>query len=292
MRVAAASVTWADAARQAAFERWLADVGLRHGADTELAFVPADTPAGPRYLQALQQAQQQADAPEVERLMRAALAGLVRLQQTVSADLLPPCDEARLQRELALFPTWCVECEHGKTWSAAEQAIWQRVSTRLIDSALAQPVVAMHGDFAPRQLHVTTPGPTVLGFDRAAAGPIAYDLVSLLRDGSLAWPEEQELDWAVRWWQQARRAGLPVDADFGEFWRGFEWAGLLRHLGLIGALCRRKHGGEAAGGVDAAELQGLFNHASRVALRYAPLKPLLRLIEPMSGARVDAGFTF
>ena len=31
---------------------------------------------------------------------------------------------------------------------------------------------------------------------------------------------------------------------------------------------------------------------SKVALRYAPLQPLLRLLEPLSGATVRAGYTF
>ena len=45
-------------------------------------------------------------------------------------------------------------------------------------------------------------------------GPISYDLVSLLRDAYIAWDEEQQIDWAVRYWERARTAGLPVRNDF------------------------------------------------------------------------------
>ena len=72
-------------------------------------------------------------------------------------------------------------------------------------------------------------------------GPITYDVASMLRDAFISWDEEQELDWAVRYWQQARAAGLPVDADFGEFWRQLEWMGLQRHLKVLGIFCRLKH---------------------------------------------------
>jgi aminoglycoside/choline kinase family phosphotransferase len=130
----------------------------------------------------------------------------------------------------------------------------------------------------------------VLDFQDAVAGPVSYDLASLLRDAFVSWDEEQELDWAVRWWQQARRAGLPVEADFGEFWRALEWMGLQRHLKVLGIFCRLKHrDGKPR---YAGDLPRFFGYAQRVALRYAPLRPLLRLLEPLSGAAVRAGYTF
>ena len=94
----------------------------------------------------------------------------------------------------------------------------------------------------------------------------------------------------MRWWQQARRAGLPVDADFGEFWRALEWMGLQRHLKVLGIFCRLKH---RDGKVRYAEdLPRFFGYAQRVASRYAPLKPLLTLLDPLSGAMVRAGDKF
>ncbi|MDP1648923.1 MAG: phosphotransferase [Rubrivivax sp.] len=241
------------------------------------------------YLDALQIA----PAPEADRLMRDALAALLRWQQGVPVAALPPFDEALLARELALFPEWCVQREFGVSWSGAEHAAWQRLCSLLIHSALAQPVVAVHADWMPRNLMLPVAGagtPGVLDFQDAVAGPITYDLASLLRDAFISWDEAQELDWALRWWQQARRAGLPVDADFGEFWRALEWMGLQRHLKVLGIFCRLKHrDGKAR---YAQDLPRFFGYAQRVALRYAPLRPLLKLLEPLSGARVRAGYTF
>ena len=258
-------------------------------ADAERGFLLLTDLGEALYLDALRDA-----APaQADRLMREALSALVHWQQGVPAAALPRYDEALLVRELALFPQWCVEREFGITWSAEEQGTWRRLCQLLTASALAQPVVAVHADWMPRNLMPASAGaasPGILDFQDAVAGPVTYDLASLLRDAFLSWEEEQELDWAVRWWQQARRAGLPVDADFGEFWRALEWMGLQSHLKGLGIFCRLKHrDGKPR---YAQDLPRFFAYAQRVALRYTPLKPLVRLLEPLSGAAVRAGYTF
>ena len=354
MRVAATSVTWADAARQVAFERWIAAVAPQHGLDVD-SLAPASADASfRRYLRlqggagslivmdsppALEDVRPfvhmarlicaaglhaprvlEADEAQgfllledlgdrlyleafgseppavVDQLMRDALSALVRLQQGVPAAALPRYDEAQIARELTLFPEWCVRHEFGINWSAQEQATWQRMCRLIIDSALAQPVVAVHADWMPRNLmvcpgdHHNARNPGILDFQDAVAGPITYDLASLLRDAFHSWPEEQELDWVVRWWHQARRGGLPVDEDFGEFWRALEWMGLQRHLRILGIFCRLKHrDGKPR---YAQDLPRFFAYVGKVAMRYGPLRPLLRLLEPMSGAKVGVGFTF
>ena len=125
----------------------------------------------------------------------------------------------------ACSPSGACSASSAVTWSDAEQQAWQRVCDLLVASALAQPVVAVHRDWMPRNLMVADPNPGILDFQDAAAGPIAYDMASLLRDAFLSWDEEREIDWAVRYWEAARRATLPVADDFGEFWRQLEWIG-------------------------------------------------------------------
>ncbi|HEX4508728.1 MAG TPA: phosphotransferase [Burkholderiaceae bacterium] len=266
------------------------DAGL-HGPQV-LEFEPAlgfllltdlgDTP----YLGALQGA----DAASADRLMRDAIAALVQWQCRVDATTLPPYDEALLRRELELFPEWGVRREFGLEWTAAEAATWADMSARLIASALAQPMVAVHRDWMPRNLMVTQPNPGVLDFQDAVRGPITYDLASLLRDAFISWDEERELDWAVRYWEQARAAGLPVHPDFGAFWQAAEWMGLQRHLKVIGIFCRLKH--RDGKPHYRADLPRFFAYATRVATRYARLRPLLKLLEPLSGAEVRPGYTF
>jgi len=228
-----------------------------------------------------------ASAREADELMRDAIDALVQWQKRVPCTKLPRYDEALLARELALFPEWCVQREFGRSWNDAETARWQAICRLLIDSALAQPTVAVHRDWMPRNLMVATPNPGILDFQDAVCGPITYDMASLLRDAFISWDEEREIDWAARYWSQAQRAALPLhdafDNDFGEFWRALEWMGLQRHLKVMGIFCRLKHrdGKEHY----AADLPRFFAYATKVASRYAPLRPLLSLIEPMSGLR-------
>ena len=255
-------------------------------ADAELGFVLLSDLGRTLYLDVMQQG----DAAQADRLMRDAIRALVHWQQHLDASDLPVYDDALLRRELALFPEWCVQREFGITWTQAQQAQWAKVCDALVRSALAQPTVAVHRDWMPRNLMVADPNPGILDFQDAVRGPISYDVASMLRDAFISWDEEREIDWAVRYWEAARKAGLPVDEDFGEFWRQLEWMGLQRHLKVLGIFCRLKlRDGKPK---YSADLPRFFAYANKVALRYGPLKPLLALIEPMQDAKLAVGYTF
>ena len=241
------------------------------------------------YLPALQQA----TPVQADTLMRQAVAALVQFQQRMDGSGLPAYDDALLRRELQLFPDWCVQREHGIQWTATQQATWQRLCDLLVASALAQPQVVVHRDWMPRNLMLADPNPGILDFQDAVRGPVTYDIASLLRDAFQSWDEDLEIDWAARWWQQARTAGVlgdhPMASDFGEAWRALEWMGLQRHLKVLGIFCRLKHrDGKPAYSTD---LPRFFAYASKVALRYRELKPLIGLIEPMTGALTRTGFS-
>ena len=62
--------------------------------------------------------------------------------------------------------------------------------------------------------------------------------------------------------------------------------GLQRHLKVLGIFSRLKHrDGKPA---YANDLPRFFGYATKVALRYRPLQPLLPLLDPMSGATLAA----
>ena len=253
--------------------------------DAEHGFLLLSDLGSTLYLDALHEA----SGRQADSLMRDAIRALVRWQGHVPATALPPYDEAALRRELGLFPAWCVQREFGVTWTDVEQQTWQRVCDVLVASALSQPVVAVHRDWMPRNLMVADPNPAILDFQDAVAGPIAYDMASLLRDAFISWDEEREIDWAVRYWEAARRATLPVADDFGEYWRQLEWIGLQRHLKVLGIFCRLKHrDGKPKYSED---LPRFFAYATRVATRYRDLQPLLALLEPLSGLKPEVGFS-
>ena len=241
------------------------------------------------YLTELQAAVARDDAARRESLMRDAIRALIQWQTRADASSLPACDDALLRRELALFPEWCVARECGVTWNPDEQQQWQAACDALVASALAQPAVAVHRDYMPRNLMVTPhDNPGILDFQDAVRGPITYDLASLLRDAFISWDEELEIDWAVRHWQAARQVGLPVPDDFGTFWQQLEWMGLQRHLKVLGIFCRLKH--RDAKPKYSEDLPRFFNYAHKVAARYNVLRPLSRLLEPLMGAQRVEGF--
>jgi aminoglycoside/choline kinase family phosphotransferase len=127
---------------------------------------------------------------------------------------------------------------------------------------------------------VCEPNPGVLDFQDAVYGPITYDVVSLFRDAFITWPEERVLDWTARYWEQAKRAGLPVDADFGAFYRDFEWMGLQRHLKVLGIFARLNYrDGKPRYLQDAPRF---IAYARSVAERYRELSPLARLLDGLS----------
>ncbi len=254
-------------------------------ADAERGFLLLNDLGHTLYLQALHDGH----AKQADALMRDAIHALVRWQQHVSPEGLPTYDHALLHRELQLFPDWCVEREFGLTWTDAQRTAWTVIAERLVQQALSQPTVAVHRDWMPRNLMVAEPNPAILDFQDAVRGPITYDVASLLRDAFVSWDEERELDWAARYWDEARKAGLPVHEDFSLFWRDLEWMGLQRHLKVLGIFCRLKHrDGKPR---YAHDLPRFFAYATKVAQRYGELAPLLPLIEPMSGMSSVVAFS-
>jgi aminoglycoside/choline kinase family phosphotransferase len=205
---------------------------------------------------------------------------LLRWQLATRPGTLPPYDEALLRREMNLFPEWYVGRHLQKTLSPAQGEALETIFRRLVESALAQPVVYVHRDYMPRNLMVCEPNPGVLDFQDAVIGPITYDAVSLLRDAFISWEEERVLDWTARYWEKAKRAGLPVAADFAEFWRAFEWMGLQRHLKVLGIFARINYrDGKPKYLTDTPRF---IAYARATAKRYGALAPLTRLLDELA----------
>jgi aminoglycoside/choline kinase family phosphotransferase len=227
----------------------------------------------------------------------AAMAELLRLQ-AVPADSLPPYDDALLQRELDLLPQWYFTRLRGQTLSDADRTMLAQTFALIKAECLAQPMGFVHRDFHSRNLMVDPADPTarpgVIDFQDAVRGPLTYDVVSLLRDAYVIWDEDIQLDHAVRYWQEARQSGLPLPADFGEFWRQFEWMGLQRHLKVLGIFARL--GLRDGKQQYLADIPRVWTYAHRVCARYQGLGPLLRLLEQAEaangGAQTQVGYTF
>jgi N-acetylmuramate 1-kinase len=228
-------------------------------------------------------------------------------------DVLPPYDEALLRRELELFPDWYLMQHKGLSIDKDMRFTLDNTFKQIIAANLAQPSVYVHRDFMPRNLMAPTlaaartalppegavspwGGPAtkplmaptmpygpmgVLDFQDAVYGPITYDIASLMRDAFLSWEEDFCLDVTVRYWEKARKAGLPVGEDFGEFYRGVEWMGLQRHLKVAGIFARLTlRDGKPQ---YLADTPRFITYIRATCARYRELKPLLRLVDKAEG---------
>jgi aminoglycoside/choline kinase family phosphotransferase len=230
------------------------------------------------------------DSGNADRLFADATAALVRWQLASRAGELPEYDEALLKREMDFFPDWYVARHLGVELATEERAQLEGVFARIIRSNLAQARVYVHRDFMPRNLMASEPNPGVIDFQDAVYGPVGYDIASLTRDAFVSWEEERVIDWTIRYWERARKAGLPVPADFGEFWRDVEWMGLQRHLKILGIFARIKYRDGKDGYLeDTPRFIGYVRHATA---RYGELAPLARLLDRLDGVVPQVRHTF
>ena len=226
---------------------------------------------------------------------------LVAWQQASAPGVLPPYDAALLRRELELFPEWYIGRHRQFNLDAAMRKTLDECFGLLLADNLSWPNVFVHRDFMPRNLMVPDAAQAgavpvgaqylgVLDFQDAVYGPVTYDIASLMRDAFLSWEEDFCLDVTIRYWEKARKAGLPVGDDFGAFYRGVEWMGLQRHLKIAGIFARltlrdgKPH--------YLADTPRFIDYIRSTCSRYIQLKPLLRLVEKVEGIAVPNVFAF
>ncbi len=247
---------------------------------------------------------------------------LIQWQLASKPGVLPPYDDALLSREINLFPEWYIAKHRGITLKPEQQATldsaFALIKASNLDS-LEGARVYVHRDFMPRNLMVTgqpgcsagppqaRPAPPggsavhevtsvgahslgVLDFQDAVYGPITYDIASLMRDAFLTLEEDFVLDITIRYWQKARKAGLPVGDDFGEFYRAVEWMGLQRHLKILGIFARLTlRDGKPR---YLADTPRFIKYVRATCARYRQLGPLMVLLDEIEGNETRIGYTF
>lgn len=207
---------------------------------------------------------------------------LIKLQLASKPDVLPNYDAALLTREMQLFPDWYVAKHLNVNLDENQQSVLQNTFELLNRNILSQGQVYVHRDYHSRNLMVIGENnPGVLDFQDAVYGAITYDLVSLLKDAYISWEEEQVIDWLVRYWQTARKAGLPVPEDFSEFYRDFEYMGAQRHIKVLGIFARLYHRDGKDGYLK--DMPLVMQYLYKVCDRYVELRPMLRLLDVLSG---------
>ncbi len=224
------------------------------------------------------------------QLYAAAADALIRIQLASREHELPPYDEALLRREMNLFPDWYIARHLGLELSERQQTTLETVFRRILDNNLSQPRVFVHRDYHSRNLMLSKPNPGILDFQDAVYGPITYDLASLFKDAYIHWEEAQVMDWLIRYWEKARKSGLPVHADFGDFYRDYEWMGAQRHIKVLGIFARLYHRDGKEGYLK--DMPLVMDYLRRACTRYIELKPLLYLLDELEPRDAQVGYTF
>ncbi|GAB4253874.1 MAG: phosphotransferase [Methylomicrobium sp.] len=210
------------------------------------------------------------NASTAEYLYQAALDSLFKQQTRIpprTTDI-PSYDRALLARELTIFEEWFVGRFLDKT---LPQSLRADIDHILIESALEQPVTFIHRDYHSRNLMILGNEVGVLDFQDAVIGPITYDLVSLLKDCYIDWPETLRQRWLTNYYAQLHQAGL-IDCHLDTFTRWFDLMGLQRHLKAIG-IFSRLHLRDAKSGY-LQDIPRTLNYVVTTCNRYAELSEL------------------
>ena len=242
-----------------------------HAVSLEEGFLLIDDLGSRHYLEAL-------SARNADRLYGDALGALLVMQACGPRENLPIYDGALLRQEMSLFRDWLVRRHLGLNISDNEEKGIDRAFALLETNALTQPQVFVHRDYHSRNLMVTaSPNPGILDFQDAVVGPVTYDLVSLLKDCYVRWPEERVRAWAEGYFVLAVQSGVLRSEQEHQFMRWFDLMGVQRHLKAAGIFARlyRRDGKEGYLG----DIPRTLSYIVEVAGNYPELNDLARFIE-------------
>ena len=271
--------------------------------DLEQGFLLLSDLGNTTYLQAI-------SAGNAQKLYGTATDALIAIQLASRENELPPYDEKLLMREMRLFPEWYIAKHLQTTLNEKQSTMLEKIFQRILHNNLAQPRVYVHRDYHSRNLMVIESplsnalpqagertnekgnflsSPGILDFQDAVYGPITYDLASLFKDAYVRWEEAEILGWLITYWEKARKAGLPVHADFADFYHDYEWMGVQRHLKVLGIFARLYHRDGKEGYLK--DLPLVMEYVRKVCERYIDLKPLLRLLDELEKKPAIWGLT-
>lgn len=220
---------------------------------------------------------------QADKLYSDAMTALLVLQKGMQKDIqqqmieLADYDAARLKSEMDLLPDWYIKVHCQQTLNDVEQAVLDQAMKRLIESAQEQPQVFVHRDYHSRNLmFYAQHNPGVIDFQDAVVGPITYDLVSLLRDSYIAWPEDKVYQWLEQYRQMLLREELLADDNKQQFIRWFDWMGIQRQLKVVGIFCRLNYRDGKSHYLN--DIPQTLDYLFTVCARYAEFEPLLQLL--------------
>ena len=156
-----------------------------------------------------------------------------------SQHVLPSYDQELLDREMALFRDWFLLEHLNFELTNNDERILKDTFELLRESALGQIQVPVHRDYHSRNIMVLKNNSLgIIDFQDAVQGAITYDLVSLLRDCYISWPQEKVHQWVRSYFAKAKKAQIIGAISEQQFILWFDWMGLQRHIKVAGIFAR------------------------------------------------------
>ncbi len=259
-----------------AMDARLAAAGLHvpavHAHDLEQGFLLIEDLGTRLYLPALNE-------DSADQLYGDAMDALLRMQSRMDYSDLPPFDHALLVTGLEVMPEWFLGRHLGHTPDCGEWDVLEAAFDVVIRNALQQPRCFVHRDFHSRNLLIVDENnPGIIDFQGALAGPITYDLASLLRDAYITWPRERVEGWVESYRLRLVDAGLiGKDIDRAHFLRWFDLTGLHRHIRVLGQFYRLWYRDGKPGYL--ADVPRVYHYVVSVARNYPELADFAALLE-------------
>lgn len=155
--------------------------------------------------------------------------------QSVSGYAVPGFTKTFMREEMNWFQEWFLEKHLNLFVTDQENKMLARSFDLLAEAAASQPQIFMHRDYHSANLMVLPENKIgVLDFQDAFIGPVTYDLVSLLRDCYIDWPNDLIVKLALHY-----QRILGINASESEFLRWFDWMGIQRHLKALLTFSRK-----------------------------------------------------
>lgn len=221
-----------------------------------------------------------------ELLYDDAQAALLKIQQADKA-VFKDYSASKLLAEMELFPHWFVEKLLGQQLAVSVRQMLEKLFATLVDNAKEQPQVVVHRDFHSRNLLIQNDGGIgVIDFQDAVVGPCTYDLVSLLRDCYVNWPEPWVKKRLLDVFSDSQSRGrIPKEISAEQYERWFDLMGLQRHIKVLGIFARLWLRDQKSGYLS--DLPLVIRYVLEVSQRYPETQQLYEwfvtsLIEPLS----------
>lgn len=231
------------------------------------------------------------DPQALQAMYRLAIDELVRMQHAPTEGL-AVYDAPRMLTELELFEEWYIQGHCKTELTAKEKLALQTLFELIVADNVQHGQVLVHRDFHSPNLMMPTDAtlqPGIIDFQDAVIGPITYDIASLVMDARHSWEEDQQIDWAVRYWQAAHHAGLDIDTDFANFHRAYEWMSVQRNLRILGVFSRLAIRDNKPQYLN--HIPRVIEYLRQVFVRYEELKALRYLFDRLENKQTVLGVT-